>query len=98
MLPYVMGYRAGYKAATAADGPGGKGYDAAYRTGMQVGLDSASAYLCPGTVVHRRPVRVLLESQVGSMSVRADSVTCASRLCCLDAGGHAVCAEQALLP
>jgi hypothetical protein len=36
MLPYVMGYRAGYKAATSADGPGGKGYDAAYRTGMQV--------------------------------------------------------------
>lgn len=37
MLPYVTGYRAGYKAAKAADGPGGSGYDAAYRTGMQVG-------------------------------------------------------------
>jgi len=36
MLPYVVGYRAGYKAASAADGPGGSGYDAAYRTGMQV--------------------------------------------------------------
>ena len=36
MLPYVTGYRAGYKAAKAADGPGGSGYDAAYRTGMQV--------------------------------------------------------------
>ena len=36
MLPYVTGYRAGYKAAKAADGPGGTGYDAAYRTGMQV--------------------------------------------------------------
>jgi len=36
MLPYVMGYRAGFKSATSADGPGGKGYDAAYRTGMQV--------------------------------------------------------------
>ena len=38
MLPYVMGYRAGYKAASAADGPNGKGYDAAYRTGMQAGM------------------------------------------------------------
>ena len=38
MLPYVTGYRAGYKAAKAADGPGGSGYDAAYRTGMQVNL------------------------------------------------------------
>jgi hypothetical protein len=36
LLPYVTGYRAGYKAAKAADGPGGSGYDAAYRTGMQV--------------------------------------------------------------
>ncbi len=36
MLPYVTGYRAGFKAAKAADGPGGSGYDAAYRTGMQV--------------------------------------------------------------
>ena len=36
MLPYVVGYRAGYKAAGTADGAGGTGYDAAYRTGMQV--------------------------------------------------------------
>ncbi len=43
MLPYVTGYRAGYKAAKAADGPGGSGYDAAYRTGMQVGN---SLYVC----------------------------------------------------
>jgi hypothetical protein len=38
MLPYVTGYRAGYKAAKAADGPGGSGYDAAYRTGMQASV------------------------------------------------------------
>eukprot|EP00287_Rhodomonas_sp_CCMP768_P007575 CAMPEP_0196721486 /NCGR_PEP_ID=MMETSP1091-20130531/4022_1 /TAXON_ID=302021 /ORGANISM="Rhodomonas sp., Strain CCMP768" /LENGTH=68 /DNA_ID=CAMNT_0042062955 /DNA_START=191 /DNA_END=397 /DNA_ORIENTATION=- len=38
MLPYVVGYRAGYKAASKADGPGGTGYDAAYRTGMQAGM------------------------------------------------------------
>ena len=31
LLPYVEGYRAGYKAAAAADGPGGKGYNAAVR-------------------------------------------------------------------
>jgi hypothetical protein len=29
LLPYVAGYRAGYKAASAADGTSGKGYDAA---------------------------------------------------------------------
>ncbi len=29
LLPYVEGYRAGYKAAGAADGPGGSGYNAA---------------------------------------------------------------------
>ena len=51
MLSYVMGYRAGYKAATSADGPGGKGYDAAYRTGMQVRLASVLACSCPRTVV-----------------------------------------------
>eukprot|EP00282_Hemiselmis_andersenii_P019169 CAMPEP_0172025216 /NCGR_PEP_ID=MMETSP1041-20130122/15771_1 /TAXON_ID=464988 /ORGANISM="Hemiselmis andersenii, Strain CCMP439" /LENGTH=68 /DNA_ID=CAMNT_0012680881 /DNA_START=6 /DNA_END=212 /DNA_ORIENTATION=- len=38
LLPYVQGYRAGFKAATAADGSGGKGYNAAYRTGMQAGM------------------------------------------------------------
>jgi hypothetical protein len=32
LLPYVEGYRAGYKAASAADGPGGKGYNAAVRS------------------------------------------------------------------
>ena len=45
MLPYVTGYRAGYKAAKAADGPGGSGYDAAYRTGMQVNIIVTKCFL-----------------------------------------------------
>ena len=64
MLPYVMGYRAGYKAATSADGPGGKGYDAAYRTGMQVRLASVLACSCPRTVVSQ--LRKALEARSAS--------------------------------
>ena len=64
MLSYVMGYRAGYKAATSADGPGGKGYDAAYRTGMQVRLASVLACSCPRTVVSQ--LRKALEARSAS--------------------------------
>lgn len=41
LLPYVEGYRAGFKAASAADGPNGSGYNAAVSVIMNF---SATSY------------------------------------------------------